>query len=138
MPVHFQLLDSLLIVAMVAAQGTYNKQNIIRQYAFNIPNPIPLNIAANSVIPTSELIFGTANNTAQLDTTTSFAEIPAINATAICQYPNHKKTKNGSNICPITAPKLFVISVEYPFTPKFNKNHIIIEAINIVVPAFVK
>ena len=106
MPVHFQLLDSLFIVAIVAAQGTYNKQNIIRQYAFNTPNPILFNIVANSVIPACELIFGTANNTAQLDTTTSFAEMPAINATAICQYPNPIGAKNGSNKCPITAPKL--------------------------------
>lgn len=36
-------------------------------------------------IPAPELIFGTPNRTAQLDTTTSFAEIPAISATAICQ-----------------------------------------------------
>ena len=67
---------------------------------------------ASAVIPISELIFGTANNTAQLDTTTSFAEIPAINATAICQYPKPIGAKNGSNPRPINAPKLFDISEE--------------------------
>ena len=89
-------------------------------------------------IPAPELMFETPNKTAQLETTTSFAEMPAIRATAICQNPNPIGAKNGTSPCPKIAPKLSDISVVYPCGPKFKIIHIRIDAIKIVVPAFVR
>ena len=43
-----------------------------------------------------------------------------------------------ADACVITAPKLSDTSVTMPWIPKFNKNHRMIEATKIVVPAFVR
>src|SRR5699024_12569958 len=95
----------------VAAQGIYSRQKIIRQNALSCPKPAAPKMPTSVFIPAPELIFGTPNRTAQLDTTTSFAEIPAIKATAICQKPNPIGAKNGTSQWPKMAPKLSVISV---------------------------
>ena len=103
-----------------------------------MPNPIPPKSSVRLAMPAAEFKLEMPNKTAQLDTTTSFAEIPAIKATAICQYPSPSGAKKGTIHFQMTAPKLFLISEVYPEGPKFNKNHITIEAIKIVVPAFVR
>ena len=109
--IHRVLAASLRIVANVAAQGIYSRQKIIRQKALSCPKPAVPRIPTSVSIPAAELILGTPNKTAQLDTTTSFAEMPAIKATAICQKPNPTGAKNGTSQCPKMAPKLSVISV---------------------------
>ena len=51
-------------------------------------------------MPPAVVMFRIPNKTLQLDTTTSFAAIPAIRATMICQYPSPKDylTKAGTVI----------------------------------------
>ena len=89
-------------------------------------------------MPAAELIFPIPNNTEKLDTTTSFAEIPEIKATAICHIPSPAGLSTGSNTFPIEAPKLSDTCSVIPWKLKFSKNQRIIEAIKMVVPAFVK
>ena len=87
-------------------------------------------------IPSGEVILVTPKSTAQLETTTSLAEIPAISATTICQKPRPMGAKKGTSHLPSMAPKLDAISVEYPWGPKFKSTQIASVAMKIVVPAF--
>ena len=77
-PIQSQLFDSLRMVASAAAQGMYSRQKTIRHTALRGPNPIPASAAAKELMPAAELALAMPNSTAQLDTTTSLAEIPAI------------------------------------------------------------
>ena len=76
------------------------------------PKPIPFNADAKALIPSGELALTMPNNTAQLDTTTSLAEIPAISATAICQKPRPMGAKKRTSHLPSMDPKLWDISGE--------------------------
>ena len=73
------------MVAIVAVHGMYNRQNTIREYALAVPNPIPLSVEARTVIPAVVVTLPIPKSTLQLETTTSFAAIPAMSATTICQ-----------------------------------------------------
>ena len=73
------------MVASVAAQGIYSRQNTIRLTALRGPKPISASAAAKAPMPAAEAVFATPNSTAQLVTTTSLAEMPAMSATTICQ-----------------------------------------------------
>ena len=132
--VNFKELLSFLIVAMVATQGTYNKQNVIIESAFAAEKPgYTFRIDSIMFIPPSE----DANNTVKLETTTSFADIPAMSDTTICQQPSPQGIKTGAMILPNIAAKLYCDST-MPIRLKLSKNHKITEAMKIVVPAFIR
>lgn len=99
-------LASFLIVASVAAQGVYKRQNTIKQKALKEVKPIAFKASENSIMPALDEELTTPKSTAQLETTTSFAEIPAINARVICQNPKPTGAKRGAKILPRLAPKL--------------------------------
>ena len=61
----------------------YSRQNTIRQMAFSPPKPMAVSAPAMSAAP-----LPVPSTTAQLETTTSFAEMPAMSATTICQKPS--------------------------------------------------
>ena len=83
--VSFLFPTSLCIVAIVAVHGTYSRQNTMREYAFAALNPIAPSVATKLSMPWDVVIFCIPKSTLQLDTTTSFAAIPEISATTICQ-----------------------------------------------------
>ena len=116
----------------------YSRQNTIRHTAFKGPNPMPASSSANAAMPSAELAFTMPNSTAQLETTTSFAEMPAISATAICQKPSPTGMNTGAMNLPTYAAKLLPMSSTNPPGPKYSSAHIIMVAINIVVPAFTR
>ena len=66
---------------------------------------MPESTWANWAIPAGELALTTPKSTAQLDTTTSLADMPAIRATVICQKPSPMGAKKGTSHRPMTAPK---------------------------------
>ncbi len=89
-------------------------------------------------IPACELALATPKRTAKLETTTSFAEMPDMSATTICHIPRPAGTRSGTRKRPIAAPKLSAGFSTSPRGPKFNTNHITMDAIKIVVPALDK
>src|SRR5699024_10916957 len=105
-----QLPDSFWMVPRAAAQGMYSRQKIIRHRALKGPKPMPSSAAAKDAMPAGLEALTMPNRTAQLDTTTSLAEMPAMRATAICQKPRPMGAKKGVSSLPSTAPKLFDIS----------------------------
>ncbi len=92
----------------------------------------------SSAMPAAVVAFPTLNSTAQEDTTTSFAEMPAMSATTICQNPKPMGAKKGTIHWPIWEPKVWDMSREYPWGPKFKRNHMRMEAMKMVVPALVR
>ena len=102
------------------------------------PNPMDARTATKLSIPWAVVIFWMPKSTLQLDTTTSFAAMPEISATTICQYPRPSGSKNGTISFPTMEPKLSLISVTYPVVPKFRSAHMIMDARKITVPAFVR
>ena len=129
-------LVSFLIVPMVAAQGTYSRQNTIMQYAFKGPKPSPASCPVRDAIPEAEFTLLMPKSTQKLLTTTSFAEMPEISATPICHMPSPAGARIGSIQWPRASPKLSYTSVTMPWAPKFKRNQIIIEAIIIIPPIF--
>ena len=83
--IHRQLPVSFLMVARVAAQGIYSSEKVINARALAGPKPMPLRMADRLAMPAAEFTLFTLNSTAQLETTTSLADTPAISATTICQ-----------------------------------------------------
>ena len=112
MPVQAQLPVSFLMVASVAAQGTYSREKVIRARAFKGPKPMVPREPIREVIPSGEVMLVTPKSTAQLETTTSLAEMPAIRATTICQKPRPMGTKKGTISRPIMEPKVWDMSWE--------------------------
>src|SRR5699024_11573772 len=86
-------------------------------------------------IPAEVVILAMQKRTLQLETTTSFAAIPEIRATAICQYPSPAGASKGTRAFPMIAPKLSEISDTKPCGPRFMTPHIIMEAMKMTVPA---
>ena len=123
-----------MIVAIVAIHGVYNKQKIINAYAFKLPNPAAVSAAVKADIPSAELILLIPYKTEKLDTTTSFAEMPEIRATAICQLPRPAGRSTGSKIWPKAAAKLCETSETNPSGPEFKTNHKTMDAINVGKP----
>ena len=103
-PVHSQLLDSFLMVASVATQGMYSRQNTIRHTAFSGPKPIAVRASVNASEPCAA-----PSSTAQLETTTSLAEMPAISATTICQKPSPITANAGERNLPMYPAKPYSI-----------------------------
>lgn len=97
---------------------------------------MPPRADAKALMPSGELALTMPNSTAQLETTTSLAETPAMRATAICQKPRPMGAKKGTSHLPSMAPKLDAISVEYPWGPKLKSTQIASVAMKMVVPAF--
>lgn len=64
--------------------------------------------------------------------------MPEISATAICHMPSPAGARTGTSHFPIMAPKLSAGLLTIPFVPKFKINHMIMDAIKIVVPALVR
>lgn len=81
----FTLPSSRCMVAIEAVQGTYSRQNTISERPLAAVNPMEPSADTMESIPEEEVMFWMPNKTLQLDTTTSFAAIPAISATTICQ-----------------------------------------------------
>ena len=100
------------MVARVAAQGMYSSEKVISARALAGPKPMPPSMAERDAIPAAEFTLFTAKSTAQLETTTSLAETPAIRATTICQYPRPTGAKNGTSHRPRRDPKVFPMSAE--------------------------
>ncbi len=125
------------MVPIAAAQGTYNRTKSIMQYAFRGPNSgsIAFRFSATAPRPAAVSAFPTPKSTEKLDTTTSFAEMPAIRDTMICHRPRPAGRISGSNHFPIAAPKLSAGLSTMPDVPKFSTSQIRIDAINMVVPA---
>ena len=90
----------------------YSSEKVIRARALAGPKPMPLSIAEREAMPAAEFTLLTLKSTAQLETTTSFAETPAIRATTICQYPRPMGEKKGTSQRPKSEPKVPDISVE--------------------------
>lgn len=136
--VHFHDFVSFFIVAIVAIHGIYNKTNIINESALIDENPSVFRSSPNICCPSGEFIFDTPYSTLHPETTSSFAAIPDISETAIRQYPSPIGASRGTMNFPKDEAKLSDMLSVRPEGPKFIINHIIIEAIKIVVPALLK
>ena len=74
----------------------------MRQYALSGPNPTDESASAMAAMPASDVAFATPKRIAVLETTTSFAEMPAMRAVEICQKPKPIGAKKGTQARPIT------------------------------------
>lgn len=118
--------SSLLIQAMAAMQGVYNKVNIKNTKAVKGVNKV----GSKEVSP--------PNNTVRVLTTLSFAVNPVIKAVEILQSPKPKGVNKGAIKPPIIASKLYLESfTTLSLVSKVCKNQMIIVATKIIVNAFV-
>ena len=125
-PAAYLLPSSLLIDAIAAIHGVYNKQN-----TRNAITPAGVTAASiSAVLPKSIDI---------VDTTLSLAITPVKTAVAILQSPNPSGLNIGDIKLAIAARILSFESVTtLSLISKFCKNHIRIVAINIIENAFCK
>lgn len=79
--------------------------------AFSGPKPIPVSAEEKTAIPWGELALTIPDRTAQLETTTSLADMPAISAASIYQDPRPIGAKTGTSHLPSMAPKLDSVPV---------------------------
>ena len=126
----------LLDVARAAAQGMYSRQKIIRQRALKGPKPIPSRAAAKAAIPASELALTMPNSTAQLETTTSLAEMPAMRATVILPEAQADGGKEGGQGLADEGAEAVRHGGGVAGGPKFSTTQMSRVAMKMVVPAF--
>ena len=118
--------NSLLIEAIAATQGVYNKQNIKSDNA-----PRGVRIVIKDSVP--------LNNTESVETTLSFAINPAMSDVEILQSPKPKGLKIGA-INPATMASILSCELETKsnLRLKLCKNQMTIEAIKIIPNALCK
>ena len=118
--------SSCLTAAMAATHGVYNNEKTKKTNAVNELNKFPI----VSVEP--------PKSTVRVLTTLSFAVKPVIKAVETLQSPNPSGLKIGAITPPKIANKLSdEFATGLSLKSKLCKNHIIIEAINIIVNALV-
>lgn len=118
--------SSLLIEAIAATQGVYNKQNIKSDNA-----PRGVSIVIKDSVP--------LNNTESVETTLSLAINPAMSDVEILQSPKPKGLKIGA-MNPATIARILSCELETKSNLKLKlcKNQMTIEAIKIISKALCK
>lgn len=121
---------SLRMTVSVAIQGTYRRQNTIKENADKGVKTSVNNDARDALPAELEMM-------ASVLSTASLADSPAISAEAARQSPKPRGVKKGAADLPRKARMLSSISVVMCICIlKFWRNHMMIDAANMIVNAF--